>query len=85
MTKEEFIEKYGDVKMRFSYSDKYESVFRTTLLNGNKLACSRKRDGDGNSKFKRTPNEITVRELDPSYGVVYSEIFEKLESFGEPY
>ncbi len=34
MTKEEFIAKYGDVKVRFSNYYKYEFVFWGTLPNG---------------------------------------------------
>ncbi len=37
MTKEEFINKFGDVEMRFHRFDNYAAYFKATLLDGTRL------------------------------------------------
>ena len=84
MTKEEFIAKYGDVKVRFSNYYKYEFVFWGTLPNG-RLVCSFGGEPDDIYKCEVTTEETTVREIEPNYGKVYSEDGVELESFLESY
>jgi len=72
MTKEEFIKKYGDVKVRFFDYYKYVFTFKAMLPDGNKLICSVGGDADDIYKLEVSDEEISVRELDPNSGMVYS-------------
>jgi hypothetical protein len=43
MTKEEFIDKYGDVKVKFSSHYKYEFTYSGTTSEGNVIICRERR------------------------------------------
>lgn len=82
MTRQEFYEKYGDVKVKFCHYYKYTFTYSATLPDGNKLACMV--GGDSADIYRHEVgvyNECTVISLQPYEGHIYSGVAE-VESFG---
>ncbi len=83
MTYNEFIEKYGDVKVKFSSYYKYIFTFRAVLPNDSILTVSV--GGDSSDIYRMEVNandEDTVRSLEPYAGAVYNN-GKEFESFYE--
>ena len=71
MTKDEFLQKYGDVKVKFESYYKYSFTFKGTLPNGDLINVS---VGGGSEEIYRLEvgtEEQTIRSLDPVSGDVY--------------
>lgn len=82
MTREEFYEKYGDVKVKFSSYYKYTFTYEATLPDGNRLTC-----GYGGNHYDIYRHNVsadveeTVGGLELDEGSVYDWIGNKIESF----
>lgn len=73
MTREEFYEKYGDVKVKFSSYYKYTFTYAATLPDGRRLTCDYGGNSDDIYRHEVAPEaEETVSELQPYAGVVYN-------------
>ena len=82
MTKDEFYEKYGQVKVKFSSYYKYTFTFEGTLNDGGRIVI----DVGGSSgeiyRFEVCAGlEETISSLEPYSGVVFSEDKREVESF----
>lgn len=86
MTKEEFLQKYGDVEVIFEHYYKYTFSFSATLPDGSKLSVDiggvvsdiYKKDICANS-----PEKVSI--LDPCSGSVYDKTGKEVDSFYEYY
>lgn len=65
MNKEEFIEKYGEVKVKFDFYFKYTFYFKGILENGNSILCSFGGTADSIFKFGISSEEISITDLNP--------------------
>jgi len=71
MTREEFLNDYGDVKVRFSSYYKFTFGYSASLPNGNLLSVSCGGTADGIYRWDVTADgEMTAREVDPYCGCV---------------
>lgn len=71
MTKQEFMEKYGEVRVKFSSYSKFTFYFDATLEDGSKLYISVGGDSDDIYRFDVSADEeIPVSGLDPYAGKV---------------
>ena len=71
MTRQEFYEKYGSVKVKFSSYYKYKFNYMATLPDGKVLTC--RYGGDSHDIYRHEVNvnsEETVNSLQPYEGVV---------------
>jgi hypothetical protein len=72
LTKEQFIEKYGDIEMYFQEYYKYSFTFKGTTPNGEIIRVS---IGGGSDDIYRLEvcdgNNGTLRSMDPDSGRVY--------------
>jgi len=74
LTEEEFIEKYGEVNVKFKNYYKYCFTFSTELPNGDYLFIQvGGNDGDIYRLDVDADEEYSVAELDPSSGTLYRE------------
>ena len=74
MTKQEFVDKYGDVKVRFSRYYKYVFTFRADLGDGKTLTCDIGGGADDIYKVEVVPDcDETVAGLDPLAGSVWKD------------
>ncbi len=72
MEKKEFIEKYGDVKVKFSSYYKYTFSFTGTLPNGDTIQVGVGGNADDIYKMEVGGDcEETIKSLDPVSGDVY--------------
>lgn len=72
MTREEFYEKYGDVKVRFSHYYKFTFTFAAVLPDGNKLTCDF--GGNANDIYRYDVDatvEVSIASLEPYAGSVF--------------
>ena len=82
MTREEFYEKYGDVKVKFSSYYKYTFTYEATLPDGNRLTCGYGGDHDDIYRHDVSADwEETVSGLEPHEGSVYNPQGNVIESF----
>jgi hypothetical protein len=84
MTKAEFVEKYGDIKVKFANYYKYSFTFEGVLLDGNRLAV--RIGGSSDDIYRQSVSadiETTVADLSPYTGIVYKKDGEEVESFYE--
>lgn len=74
MTRQEFYEKYGDVKVKFSSYYKYTFTYEAMLLDGKRLTCGY---GGNSDKIYRhevgADSEESVTSLHPHEGYVYQD------------
>ena len=74
MTRQEFYDKYGDVKVKFSSYYKFTFTYAATLPDGKRLTCG---CGGNSADIYRDEvyanNEYTVAELQPHEGGVYQD------------
>jgi hypothetical protein len=83
ITKDEFLDKYGNVKVKFDSYYKYMFRFRGELPEGGVLYCSYGGDADDIYRFNiDVDKEETVSTIDPNRGSVYKDDEEVL-SFDE--
>jgi hypothetical protein len=72
MTRQEFYDKYGSVKVKFSYYYKYTFTYEATLPGGIRLTCGY--GGNSDDIYRReviANREEDVNSLQPHEGVVY--------------
>jgi len=71
ITREEFLNDYGDVKVRFNSYYKFAFRYSASLPNGNLLSVSCGGNADDIYKLNVTADgEMTAREIDPYSGCV---------------
>lgn len=70
MTRDEFYEKYGQVKVKFTSYYKYEFTYSTTLPDGRRLNCVYGGYADCIYRHVCNTEEITIFDLGPFKGVV---------------
>lgn len=81
MTKQEFITKYGDVKVKFNSYYKFTFTFKSTLPDGKILYCDCGSNSDDIYRMEvQADFEESVNVLDPYAGRVYDGTKE-IESF----
>ena len=72
MTKQEFYEKYGSVKVKFTDYYKYTFTYAADLTDGRRLTCGY---GGNSDKIYRhelsADGEVTISSLKPYEGMVY--------------
>lgn len=74
MTRREFYEKYGDVRVKFDNYYKYTFTFTATLPDGKSLTCGYGGNSDEIYRYEiRADSENTVRGLEPYTGAVYED------------
>ncbi len=82
MTRKEFYEKYGDVKVKFKSYYKYTFTYTAQLPNGNQLICTY---GDNAGDIYRhnvtADGEVSINTLYPYAGYVHDENGNELEEF----
>lgn len=81
MTRAEFYEKYGGVKVRFSSYYEYTFTYSATLEDGRKITCGY--GGDSGEIYRHevsSDSEETINSLMPYSGSVYKDGVE-VESF----
>lgn len=74
MTKDEFFQKYGDVKVKFCSYYKFAFTYEAQLPDGKRLTCCF--GGNADDIYKRevsNDKEKTVSNLDPHTGSVYED------------
>lgn len=74
MTRQEFYEKYGSVKVKFSSYYKYKFTYVATLPDGKRLVCGY--GGDSSQIYRHEVNvnsEETVSSLQPYEGTIYQD------------
>ena len=82
MTKKEFYEKYGDVKVKFSSYWKYTFTYKATLPDGSRLTCGVGGNHDDIYRHDVSVDfEEVVSELEPYMGSVYNSQGVEIESF----
>lgn len=82
MTRQEFYEKYGDVKVKFCRYYKYTFTYSATLPDGRELVCGV--GGDSADIYRMHVNAVdedTISFLEPYEGYIYQGGAE-VESFG---
>jgi len=81
MTKEEFMEKYGDVEVTFSYYYKYVFHYTGTLEDGSSIEVEYGGNPDDIYRFEACVGDVeTVRGLEPFSGGVYKD-YQEIEGF----
>ena len=81
MTKEEFFEKYGDVKVTFSSYNKFTFTFSKVLSDGKKIVVEVGGNSDDIYRMEVSSGvEEFVRDLEPYSGSVYDG-YKEVESF----
>jgi hypothetical protein len=81
MTKEDFIEKYGEVKVKFSSYYKYTFSFSGELSDGGKICVSYGGCSDDIYRYEVSADyEETVKSVYPCSGSVYKD-GEEIDSF----
>lgn len=81
MTKEEFYDKYGDVKVKFANYYKYTFTYEATLPDGKLLTCGYGGNSDDIYRHEvGTDQEETVNSLQPYEGAVFQN-GNKIEGF----
>lgn len=81
MTRQEFYEKYGGVKVKFSSYYKYKFIYAVTLPDGKRLTCGY--GGDSDQIYRHevdVDKEETVSSLQPDEGAVFQDD-KKIEGF----
>ena len=74
MTRQEFYEKYGSVKVKFSRYYKYTFTYEATLPDGNQLTCEYGRNSEDIYRHEVVADcEETVSSLQPHEGGVYQD------------
>lgn len=74
MTRQEFYDKYGSVKVKFSSYYKYTFTYAATLPDGSRITCGF--GGNSDDIYRESVNadsEYTVAELQPHVGSVYQD------------
>ncbi len=72
MTRQEFYDKYGSVKVKFSSYHKYTFTYEATLPDGSRLTCWYGGNSDDIYQHEVGANsEETVSSLQPHIGAVY--------------
>jgi len=72
MTKKEFIEKYGNVKVKFSTYYKYTFTYVGELPNGGKISVDCGGNADDIYRYEVVPDmEESVSSIDPYCGTAY--------------
>lgn len=81
LTREQFLDKYGDVEVTFSSYYKFTFTYAATLPNGQRLTVNVGGNSDEIYRFEVTNNEVAmVCRLGPYAGTVYQGT-EEVESF----
>jgi hypothetical protein len=80
LTREEFIAKYGDVKVTFDYYYKYTFSFSGTCDNGNDILVDVGGSSDDIYRLDVGTNEVSIKNLGIVYGLVSKDGVD-LESF----
>ena len=80
MTREEFIAKYGDVKVTFDCYYKYTFSFSGTCSNGYDILVHVGGNSDDTYKLNVGTEEVSIKNLDIVYGLVSKDGVD-LESF----
>lgn len=81
MTKKDFFEKYGDVKVKFSSYYKYIFYYVAELPDGSRITCGYGGCGEDIYRYQvDSDDEMTISYLEPNFGVV-SKDGVKIESF----
>lgn len=81
MTRQEFYDKYGSVKVKFSSYYKYTFTYAATLPDGKRLTCGYGGNGNDIYRYKVcADSEETVSNLQPHQGAVYQD-GNKIEDF----
>ena len=74
MTRQEFYEKYGSVKVKFLSYYKYTFTYAATLPDGKRLTCGYGGNGDDIYRHEvDADSEETVSSLKPHEGSVYQD------------
>lgn len=74
MTRQEFYDKYGAVKVKFSSYYKYTFTYTATLPDGNRLTCGYGGNSDDIYRHEvGVDSEETVSSLQPHTGAVYQD------------
>lgn len=82
MTREEFIEKYGDVKVKFSNYYKYTFTYTGTLPDGGKISICDGGNSDDIYRYEVVPDrEEKVSFIHPFSGSVYDKDGQKIDAF----
>lgn len=82
MTRQEFYEKYGNVKVKFSSYYKYTFAFNAVLPDGGIITCECGGNHDDIYRFEVAAGaEDTIRSLEPYAGTAYSKDGVKTDSF----
>jgi hypothetical protein len=82
MTREEFIEKYGDAKVKFSSYYKYTFTYAGTLPDGSTISIGYGGSSDHIYKYKVGPDkEESVRFIYPYTGAVYDKDGQVIDEF----
>lgn len=71
MTREEFIAKYGDVKVKFEYYYKYTFTYTGTCDNGFHISVDVGGDGGDIYRLDVNTKEVPIKNLDITSGEVY--------------
>lgn len=83
MTKDEFIEKYGNVQVKFSRYYKYMFTFEGALDDGSVVEVECGGNSDDIYRFEVIPDAVeTVAGLDPIVGIVYKDR-QEIEGFDD--
>lgn len=81
MTRQEFYDKYGNVKVRFASYYKYTFTYEVTLPDGKRLTCGYGGNSDDIYRHEVDVDcEETVSSLQPHEGAVYQD-GNKIEGF----
>ena len=81
MTRQEFYDKYGNVKVKFSRFYKFMFTFNALLPDGSVLVCNVGGNSDDIYRLEVTvDSEETLKSLGPFSGSVYKD-YKEVESF----
>lgn len=81
MTRDDFIDEYGDVAVTFSSYYKFTFTFAGSLENGDKITVDVGGNSDEIYRFEVSPDQVrSVAELDPYAGSVWHD-GEEVEGF----
>lgn len=84
MTRNEFIEKYGEVEVTFSSYYKFSFHFKGEAENGDVIKVSVGGNSDDIYKFDVTAdNPVTIASLDPYMGMVFGTNGEEYDCFND--
>lgn len=82
MTRQEFIEKYGDVKVKFSSYYKYTFTYTGTLPDGSTISIGYGGSADHIYRYEVGPDkEESVRFVYPYTGAVYDKVGQVIDEF----